>query len=552
MKSLPARPSHESLRKQAKTLARETAAGDAQAIARARAHLPNVELPLTQRNAQLVIAREYGYAGWQDLTAEVSKRLGNGLEWAATQARRAIHDNDVERLKQLLAEYPALLSWEGDDDSGGLLGFATGAYGDSFDPEREQWFTRAASAELLIDAGAVVMPLVREGLIQSRARGLLTMFQRKGLLPRTLRFLSALGDLAAVRAALDESGNDLATVNEAFFCACRFQHETLASLLLERSIALAPELGKQVDGSVGRLAFVRHFIEHGSTDLPHATAVGPWRAFVMDQVTRAAHDGDLATFVHVLRREPWLLGDDYVDFQVGLIGGAALNDREELIVALLDLGPALLRRQPPPPSQAIEFALTYAHTHLIPLLTRIWPLPDDLPHAAGIGDLSRVKQWFDESGAPAPGDLDNHYPYNDARAREHLHWNPRTAQHVLDTALAFSVINRHFDVADFLLEHGADINTNWNSHEPASILHHLVFEDNYESMRFLIDRGIDMTIKDYRWNSTAWGWAFYGKKDEKMAEWLEEAERQRKQRARMSSDDHPADDSEGAQQTNRG
>ena len=77
---------------------------------------------LTQRNAQLVIAREYGYAGWQDLTAEVSKRLGNGLEWAAAQARRVIHDNDVERLKQLLAEYPALLSWQDDDDDGGLLG----------------------------------------------------------------------------------------------------------------------------------------------------------------------------------------------------------------------------------------------------------------------------------------------------------------------------------------------------------------------------------------------------------------------------------------------
>jgi len=30
---------------------------------------------------------------------------------------------------------------------------------------------------------------------------------------------------------------------------------------------------------------------------------------------------------------------------------------------------------------------------------------------------------------------------------------------VLDVALAFSVINGHFDVADFLLERGADINT---------------------------------------------------------------------------------------------
>src|SRR2546428_13263640 len=59
-KSLPARPSLESLRKQAKKLARDIAAGDAGAIARARAHLPNVDLPLPQRNAQLVIAREYG------------------------------------------------------------------------------------------------------------------------------------------------------------------------------------------------------------------------------------------------------------------------------------------------------------------------------------------------------------------------------------------------------------------------------------------------------------------------------------------------------------
>jgi hypothetical protein len=46
-------------------------------------------------------------------------------------------------------------------------------------------------------------------------------------------------------------------------------------------------------------------------------------------------------------------------------------------------------------------------------------------------------------------------------------------------------------------------------------------------MRFLIDRGIDLGLKDYRWNSNAAGWARYGLQDEKMAQWLEEAERQR-------------------------
>ena len=159
-KSLPPRPSLESLRKQAKKLARDIADGDPGAIARARVQLPNVDLPLSQRNAQLVLAREYGCAGWQHLIAEASKRLGKGLEWAATQARRVIHDNDVERLKQLLAEYPALLSLKDDVNDGGLLGMATGAYGDAGDSFREEHFTRAACAELLIDAGAVVAPSV--------------------------------------------------------------------------------------------------------------------------------------------------------------------------------------------------------------------------------------------------------------------------------------------------------------------------------------------------------------------------------------------------------
>ena len=311
-------------------------------------------------------------------------------------------------------------------------------------------------------------------------------------------------------------------------CACRFEHEAVASLLLERSIALDPELGKHIDGSTDRLSFIRCFKK---SDLAQAAALGLWKVFVMEQVTRTVHDRDLTAFVRALQREPWLLGEACVGFQVGLIECAALNEgREEFIVALLDLDPEVLRRQPPPPSQAIEHAFTYANTHLIPLLTRIWPVPDDLPHAAGMGDLSRVKRWFDADGKPALDDLANQAPATSVHPRE-PQWGDVGVQQVLDTALAWSVINRHFEVADFLLEHGADINTNWNSHEPASILHHLVFLPNsYDSMRFLIDRGIDMTIKDYRWNSNAQGWARYGANDEKMAQWLEDAERQRRLR----------------------
>ena len=178
-----------------------------------------------------------------------------------------------------------------------------------------------------------------------------------------------------------------------------------------------------------------------------------------------------------------------------------LNDRAALLNALLDLDPAVLHCRVPPPSQAIEHAFTYAKTHLLPQLLRIWPMPDDLPHAAGNGDFARVRRWFDAEGKPALGDVANHSPATSVHPRE-SQWGELGVQQVLDTALAWAVLNNHFDIADFLLAHGADINTNWSSHEPASILHELVWHTNYEAMQFLIDRGIDMTIEDYRWNST--------------------------------------------------
>src|SRR5262245_19260389 len=200
---LPARPSLESLRKQAKKLARGAASGDAEAIDRTRAQLPQAKLPLSQRDAQLVLAREYGFPGWQDLIKEVKHRLGGGLEWAVSEARRRIHDSDAEGLRQLLAEYPALLSWRADENDGGLLAMATESYSDSGDPAREKVYTRAACAELLIDAGAVVAPSVCDALIFSRTKGLLDLFHGKGVLPQSLKFLASIGDADAIRARLD-------------------------------------------------------------------------------------------------------------------------------------------------------------------------------------------------------------------------------------------------------------------------------------------------------------------------------------------------------------
>ena len=524
-KSLPARPSLESLRKQAKKLSRDVAAGDAPAIARARAQLPDAELPISHRDAQLVLAREYGYAGWQDLIAEVVKRLGKGLEWAGDQAERAIHDNDLERLKQLLAEYPALLSWG--LEHGGLVGRAAHCYAmDASDPERERTFTRPELAEFLIDEGAAVVPWIAEGMLSSRTRNLLQLFSRKGVLPRSLKVLAALDDANGVRACLSEDVEQDA-VNEAFMTACAFKHESIAALLLERAIALSPELGHRVDGWHSRAAFVEYMCKYNvrASDAARST---PWHAFLMHRVRRTIEEGDLSEFTRLLRADPWLIGESNVRFEVDLIAHATMSGRAEFIERIFELDPGLLQRRPPPPSSALAWAFIYAKGHLVPLLTRVWPLPDDLPHAAGAGDFENVKKWFDASGAPALGDSTHHFPDHRPRVRGELHWSPPTVQRVLDTAFAWAVMNRHFEIADFLLQHGADINTRWSSHEPSSILHELVFHGDYEAMRFLIDRGIDMTITDYRWGGTAQGWAYHAAKDEAMAQWLAEAEQQQR------------------------
>ena len=89
-------------------------------------------------------------------------------------------------------------------------------------------------------------------------------------------------------------------------------------------------------------------------------------------------------------------------------------------------------------------------------------------------------------------------------------------------------MNRQFEIAAFLLEHGANINTDWSTHEPASILHECAVHGNYEAAQFLIDHGIDMTTRDYRWNATAEGWAYHAAKDRNMAEFLARAESTRK------------------------
>src|SRR5262249_42482351 len=144
------------------------------------------------------------------------------------------------------------------------------------------------------------------------------------------------------------------------------QHATAAALLLDRAVSLDAELGRRVEGGPGRTAFIRYFIEN-KPDVHGPHPFRPWQAFVSQQIVPAMLDDDLTAFVDGLRRESWLLSDEYVKFQVRLIEGTAVafNDRTPFLRALLDLDPAVLHCPVPPPSHAFVHAFTYAQTRVL-------------------------------------------------------------------------------------------------------------------------------------------------------------------------------------------
>jgi len=117
--SLPARPSLEQLRKQAKDLTRDYRAGDSAALARLRAHKSNIsettgEHPAILADAQHCLAREYGFESWPKLKRHVllTQRPADFHEptWGAStwEFFTAVYEGDKGRVRHMLGNEPWL------------------------------------------------------------------------------------------------------------------------------------------------------------------------------------------------------------------------------------------------------------------------------------------------------------------------------------------------------------------------------------------------------------------------------------------------------------
>jgi hypothetical protein len=89
-------------------LAYEIVAGNVGAISRARAQPPIAKLPLSQRDTQLALAREYGFPGWEDLVQEENQRLGRELSGPYPRPVASSMTMTSKACGSRWLEYPAL------------------------------------------------------------------------------------------------------------------------------------------------------------------------------------------------------------------------------------------------------------------------------------------------------------------------------------------------------------------------------------------------------------------------------------------------------------
>jgi hypothetical protein len=112
--ALPAKPDLEHLKKQAKQLLRDVRAQRGEALQTILAFHPQPGEFSTLRDAQLVLARRYGYADWEQPRNEVELRQLRG--WSVVDVLLPISNNlldlcrmaDTERAALLLARNPTV------------------------------------------------------------------------------------------------------------------------------------------------------------------------------------------------------------------------------------------------------------------------------------------------------------------------------------------------------------------------------------------------------------------------------------------------------------
>ena len=284
-RTLPPRPSLHQLKIQASELRRAHRDRDLSAAGRIAAHLPDMngwppqtvlDKLLSLADAQLVIAREYGFRNWSELKRRIEQarqieRIKPHPRFDAALA--ALNDGDVDRLRALLAADPSLVHARTNlDPPYGYFSAATLLHHVAGNPYRDSPLPANVVdiARVLLDAGSDVhaRTLGRNG---GPTMGLLV----------TGKQASDMGVTGPLMDLLLERGAHLDLTKDDALDASLANHSPRAA---EKMIALGAKADVLAAAALGRMDLLRAFFDregrllarprrHGK-DMPERDAIG--------------------------------------------------------------------------------------------------------------------------------------------------------------------------------------------------------------------------------------------------------------------------------------
>jgi ankyrin repeat protein len=443
MSELPARPSKEHLRKQAKRLARDTSLGLAE--------------------AQRRIAADYGASTWAELMRRVDAARG-GEAAPLPPLAAAARAGDLAAVRRLIAEGQPI------DDGGGKAGTPLWQACAS-DASAE---TRIAIADALLSAGAnprhdnggvtalnaaasrgplaLVELLIRKGALEWQA-------DAKGRPPLAAARRGKAADKTAIIELLARPVIRDRSFRAAVAALQRGDVAALARLLddeprLLRDCILEPECYREASRSqYFRDPKLFWFIANNPT------------------LTKRMPDNIVEVAETMIDR-----GVDKADLDYALeLVMTSLPAREQgLQIPLLE---RLMKAGATPTAKAID--VTLAHWELAPIQALLQAgHPMTAPIAAALGRTDRLEALLREASAEE-----------------------------IQTVFGMAVINRQVEAARLALDAGADVNGFLPVHAHSTALHQAAIDENLDLMQLLVARGARTDIADKLWSSTPLGWA---------------------------------------------
>jgi ankyrin repeat protein len=443
MSELPARPSKEHLRKQAKRLARDKSLGLAE--------------------AQRKLAADYGASTWAELMQRVDAARG-GEAAPLPPLAAAARAGDLAAVRRLIAEGQPLD--DGGPKSGTPLWQACAS-----DASAE---TRIVIADALLSAGAnprhdnggvtalnaaasrgplaLVELLIRGGALEWQPDGkgrppltaarrgkavdkaaIIELLARPVIRDRSFRAAVAAlqgGDVAALARLLDDEPRLLSErilEPDCYREASRSQYFRDPKLFW--FIANNPTLMKRMPDNI---------VEVAET-----------------MIDRGVDKADL-------------------DYVLELVMTSLPAREQGLQIPLLE---RLMKAGATPTTKAID--VTLAHRELAPIQALLQAgHPMTLPIAAALGRTDRLEALLREASAEE-----------------------------VQNAFGMAVINRQVEAARLALDAGADVNGFLPVHAHSTALHQAAIDENLALMELLVERGARTDIADKLWSSTPLGWA---------------------------------------------